>query len=90
MVLKKMHAIWFVIIAGTLISFSCCLQAVLKKSNLELEADLKVKLNNIEMLNEAVQMKERIIKVLRETMHSIFNLTFLQLSQTLYKISKDS
>jgi len=39
------------------------LQAALKKSNLELEAELKVKLNNIEMLNEAAQMKDKIIKV---------------------------
>ena len=75
---------------GALISFYFCLQAVLKKSNLELEADLKVKLNNIEMLNEAAQMKDRIIKVIPKIMHSICNLTFLQLSQTLYKISKDS
>ena len=40
-----------------------CSQAALKKSNLELEAELKVHLNNIEMLNEAVQMKDNIIKV---------------------------
>ena len=39
------------------------LQAALKKSNLELEAELKVKLNNIEMLSEASQMKDKIIKV---------------------------
>ena len=46
------------------ISFAISLQAALKKSNLELEADLKVKLNNIEMLNEAAQMKDEIIKVI--------------------------
>ena len=40
-----------------------CSQAALKKSNLELEAELKVHLNNIEMLNEAVKMKDNIIKV---------------------------
>lgn len=40
--------------------------AALKKSNLELEAELKVKLNNIEMLNEAAQMKDRIIKEMQE------------------------
>ena len=44
--------------------FAVPLQAALKKSNLELEADLKVKLNNIEMLNEAAQMKDKIIKVI--------------------------
>jgi len=46
----------------SLVIFS--LQAALKKSNLELEAELKVKLNNIEMLNEAAQMKDKIIKVI--------------------------
>lgn len=51
-----------------LISFDCLLQAALKKSNLELEADLKVKLNNIEMLNEAAQMKDKIIKVVNKIM----------------------
>ncbi|KAJ7339465.1 CDK5 regulatory subunit associated protein 2 [Desmophyllum pertusum] len=40
--------------------------AALKKSNLELEAELKMKLNNIEMLNEAAQMKDRIIKEMQE------------------------
>ena len=45
------------------ISIAIHLQAALKKSNLELEAELKVKLNNIEMLNEAAQMKDKIIKV---------------------------
>ena len=44
--------------------FTIYLQAALKKSNLELEAELKVKLNNIEMLNEAAQMKDKIIKVI--------------------------
>ena len=40
------------------------MQAALKKSNLELEAELKVKLNNIEMLSEGAQMKDKIIKVI--------------------------
>ena len=40
-----------------------CLQAALKKSNLELESELMVKLNNIEMMNEAAEMKDKIIKV---------------------------
>ena len=40
-----------------------CSKAALKKSNLELEAEQKVHLSNIDMLNEAVQMKDNIIKV---------------------------
>jgi len=47
--------------------FAISLQAALKKSNLELEAELKVKLNNTEMLNEAAQMKDKIIKVIIKT-----------------------
>ena len=43
-----------------------CLQAALKKSNLELESELMVKLNNIEMMNEAAEMKDKIIKVTME------------------------
>ena len=39
------------------------MQAALKKSNLELESELMVKLNNIEMMNEAAEMKDKIIKV---------------------------
>ena len=42
------------------------LQAALKKSNLELESELMVKLNNIEMMNEAAEMKDKIIKVTME------------------------
>jgi len=40
--------------------------AALKKSNLELEAEQKVHLSNIDMLNEAVQMKDNIIKEMQE------------------------
>ena len=54
------------------LNFLSCLQAALKKSNLELEAELKVKLNNIEMLNEAAQMKDRIIKVLNGLILHLF------------------
>ena len=54
------------------LNFLSCLQVALKKSNLELEAELKVKLNNIEMLNEAAQMKDRIIKVLNGLMLNLF------------------
>ena len=43
-----------------------CLQAALKKSNLEVESELMVKLNNIEMMNEAAEMKDKIIKVTME------------------------
>ena len=43
-----------------------CLQAALQKSNLELESELMVKLNNIEMMNEAAEMKDKIIKVTME------------------------
>ena len=42
------------------------MQAALKKSNLELESELMVKLNNIEMMNEAAEMKDKIIKVTME------------------------
>ena len=47
--------------------FTISLQAALKKSNLELEAELKLKLNNTEMLNEGTQMKDKIIKVILKT-----------------------
>ncbi|XP_068689644.1 uncharacterized protein MCAP_0864-like [Montipora foliosa] len=42
------------------------LQVALKKSNLELEAELKVQQNDVEMLNEAAQMKDSIIKEMQE------------------------
>lgn len=40
--------------------------AALKKLNLELEAELKVQQNDVEMLNEAAQMKDNIIKEMQE------------------------